>query len=115
MAGTGERWIDVVDPTAREIMATRRELSVGLKDDLDQLEELEPWFDRGLNEECAAFDECGRLAVFTSAARAVSHVEDVDAWSEAGALADEVCGTGPELDTIIKHWDLDARRLGCAD
>lgn len=157
----GERWIDVGDPTVREIMAARldlavargcdgvepdnvdgyandnglglnatdqldynrwladeahsRGLSVGLKNDLDQIPDLLDWFDWALNEECVAYDECALLAPFTEAGKAAFHVEYVDDWSEAEALAAEVCGQGPSLDTLIKTWDLDASRLGCDD
>lgn len=93
--------------------AHRRGLSVGLKNDLDQLEDLEPWFDWALNEECASYDECARLGVFTGGGKAAFHVEYVDDWAEAPGRADEVCDVGPDLDTLIKHWDLDARRLAC--
>ena len=93
--------------------AHTRGLSVGLKNDLDQLEDLEPWFDWALNEECASYDECGRLGVFTGAGKAAFHVEYVDDWSDASDHAAEFCGVGPALDTLIKPWDLDARRLAC--
>ncbi|MBW1879497.1 MAG: endo alpha-1,4 polygalactosaminidase [Deltaproteobacteria bacterium] len=93
--------------------AHRRGLSVGLKNDLGQLEALEPWFDWGLNEECAAYDECDRLAVFTGSGKAVFHTEYVDDWSDAPALAEEMCGVGPDLDTLIKTWDLGPEYLAC--
>ncbi len=93
--------------------AHTRGLSVGLKNDLDQVEDLVDWFDWALNEECASYDECGRLSAFTGSDKAAFHVEYVDAWSEAQDKADEVCGVGPRLDTLIKTWDLDERRLAC--
>ncbi len=93
--------------------AHSRGLSVGLKNDLDQLEELEGWFDWALNEECATYDECGRLSVFTGAGKAAFHVEYVDRWADASDKADEVCGVGPGLDTLIKTWDLGAEHLAC--
>lgn len=96
--------------------AHRRGLSVGLKNDLDQLDDLVDWFDWALNEECAAYDECDRLAVFTEGAgRAVFHAEYVDRFAQAEARADAVCGTGPQLSTLIKTWDLGPERLDCAD
>ena len=92
--------------------AHNRGLSVGLKNDLDQLTELEPWFDWALNEECVAYNECGRLKTFTKADKAVFHTEYVDDWSDAEDLADEVCGTG-DLSTLVKTWDLGPEFLAC--
>lgn len=155
----GEAWLDVMDPTVRDLMQARldlavgqgcdgvepdnvdgydngnglglnateqldynrfladqahlRGLSVGLKNDLDQLEALEPWFDWALNEECLSYDECDRMAVFTGGGKAVFHVEYVDDWSEAEALAAEVCGQAPLLDTLIKTWDLGPEWWAC--
>lgn len=86
--------------------AHARGLSVGLKNDLDQLEALEPRFDWALNEECLAFDECDRLRVFTDRGKAAFHVEYVDEESEATAKLEEVCGRAPWLDSLVKTWDL---------
>jgi hypothetical protein len=93
--------------------AHRRGLSVGLKNDLDQVPKLVDWFDWALNEECAAFHECGVLATFTERGKAAFHVEYVDRWSQSAGLADEVCGVGPSLDTLIKTWDLGPEFLPC--
>jgi len=93
--------------------AHQRGLSVGLKNDIDQLEKLVDWFDWALNEECATYNECYRYDVFLNQNRAVFHTEYVDDWSDAQAKADEVCLVKPELDTIIKLWDLNAKRLAC--
>jgi hypothetical protein len=93
--------------------ARERGLSVGLKNDLDQLEDLVDWFDWALNEECHAYSECDRYAVFTNAGKAVFHVEYVDNWSSAQSLADQVCGDYPNLSTLIKTWDLGPEFLAC--
>lgn len=90
-----------------------RDLSVGLKNDMDQLSDLVDWFDWALNEECHAFDECDMYEVFIDAGKAVFNAEYVDAWGEAEDLAADVCGAYPDLDTIIKEWDLTANRLSC--
>ena len=88
-------------------------LSVGLKNDLAQVEDLLDWFDWALNEECVDFDECDLLAPFTSAGKAAFHVEYVDDWDDAADRAAEVCGVGPDLDTLIKTWDLTAEQRAC--
>ncbi len=90
-----------------------RGLSVGLKNDLDQLEDLVDWYDWALNEECHAYDECDRYEVFADANKAVFHVEYVDEWADADALATEVCGNYPALSTLIKTWDLGPEFLSC--
>jgi hypothetical protein len=90
-----------------------RGLSVGLKNDVSQLKTLADDFDWALNEECRAYDECGGYSAFLDADKAVFHVEYVDTWSDAQALADEVCGESPTLSTLIKTWDLGAERLAC--
>ena len=93
--------------------AHERGLSVGLKNDLDQLSDLLSWFDWALNEECATYEECDLLSVFSAADKAVFHVEYVDDWSGAQQRADEVCGVEPLLSTLIKTWDLGAEFLAC--
>jgi hypothetical protein len=50
-------------------------LAVGLKNDLEQVGELEPRFDFAVVEQCFEFDECGRLRPFTRARKPVFEVE----------------------------------------
>ena len=50
-------------------------LSVGLKNDVDQTTDLEPYFDWALDEQCNEFSECGTEHVFTSAGKAVFNAE----------------------------------------
>lgn len=56
-------------------LAHARGLAVALKNDLDQVAELQPSFDFAVNEQCVEFDECGRLLPFIRAGKAVLHVE----------------------------------------
>ena len=55
--------------------AHARGLSVGLKNDLDQVAQLVGYFDWALNEQCFEYQECNLLAPFTSAGKAVFEVE----------------------------------------
>jgi len=55
--------------------AHARGLSIGLKNDLDQVKALEPDFDWAINEECFHYDECEALAPFVRAGKAVFNVE----------------------------------------
>ncbi len=93
---------------AREAHA--RGLSVGLKNDLDQVEQLVGDFDWALDEECFQYHECNYLLPFIQAGKAVFQVEYGDQ-----ALADTVCPQANALgfDTLIKHLDLDAWRIPC--
>jgi hypothetical protein len=93
---------------AREAHA--RGLSVGLKNDLDQVGDLVDHFDWALNEECFSYDECDLLAPFISAGKAVFQVEYGSA-----SLVDTICpeANARDLDTLIKNWDLDAWRISC--
>ncbi len=50
-------------------------LAVGLKNDLDQVTALVPAFDFAVNEECAAYAECGALKPFIAAGKPVFHAE----------------------------------------
>jgi glycosyl hydrolase family 114 len=57
-------------------LAHRLGFSVGLKNDLDQADELQPYFDFAINEECWQFGECGALQAWPSQyGKAVFNVE----------------------------------------
>jgi hypothetical protein len=58
---------------AREAHALR--LAIGLKNDLGQVPQLVDSYDFAVNEQCFAYDECGRLRPFVRAGKAVFHVE----------------------------------------
>jgi hypothetical protein len=50
-------------------------LSVGLKNDVDQLTQLLPWFDFAVNEQCAQYHECDGYDAWVAAGKAVVQVE----------------------------------------
>jgi hypothetical protein len=52
-----------------------RGMSVGLKNDLEQVPQLVRDFDFAVNEQCAQYQECHLLAPFIRAGKAVFHVE----------------------------------------
>ena len=87
-----------------------RGLSIGLKNDLDQVSALVQDFDWALNEQCLEWDECDALLPFINANKAVFHVEYGNA-----SLANTVCPkTAPlKFSTLIKKLDLDAWRVAC--
>jgi hypothetical protein len=55
--------------------AHARSLSVGLKNDLDQIPELVGSFDWAINEQCAQYDECNLLVPFVQAGKPVMELE----------------------------------------
>ena len=94
--------------TAVAGLAHDRGLSVGLKNDVEQVAALEPVFDFAVNEECLAYDECAAYRPFTDAGKAVLHVE----YSKPTAKLCE--GVSPiRLSTIFKNLDLDAALRHC--
>lgn len=50
-------------------------LSAGLKNDIDQVKDLLPYFDFAINEQCFQYNECKSLSPFISAGKAVFNVE----------------------------------------
>ena len=95
--------------------AHARGLSVGLKNSVELVGDLEPDFDWALNEECLSYNECSEVAPFINAGKAVFHVEYVDNSSQGQGKASSVCGdsTIGGFSTLIKTWDLDAWRIAC--
>lgn len=88
--------------------AHARGLSVGLKNDLDQVEQLVDHFDWALNEQCFQYEECDRLLPFVAAGKAVFGVEyggqPADFCAQANAM---------NLDWLKKNIELDAARVSC--
>lgn len=88
--------------------AHSRNLSIGLKNDLEQIPALLPYFDWALNEQCFEYDECDTLLPFIEAGKAVFGVEysgsPDDFCPQANAL---------NLDWLKKRLELDAWRVAC--
>ena len=83
-------------------------LSVGLKNDLEQVPNLVAEFDWALNEQCFEFSECNALRPFLDARKAVFNVEyNV----EISSFCPQAQAMG--LSSIFKHVALDAYRLAC--
>lgn len=51
------------------------DLSIALKNDVDQARQLQPSFDYALDEQCYQYSECGKLNPFVAAHKAVFEVE----------------------------------------
>lgn len=88
--------------------AHERGLSIGLKNDMDQIPDLLPYFDWALNEECFEFEKCETLRPFIEVGKAVFNVE----YSlETGEFCDKAGSLGRS--SMRKNLDLDAWREPC--
>jgi hypothetical protein len=85
-----------------------RGLSVGLKNDLDQVAQLVDDFDWALNEQCFEYDECEMLLPFVQKGKAVFGVEYELAANQFCAEANAM-----NFDWLKKNYDLDAERQSC--
>ena len=78
-----------------------------LRNSMDQIKELEPYFDFAVNEECWKYDECDTMEPFIKANKAVLNAE----YSGDESLCPKTIEIG--LSTIIKGLDLDSSGIFC--
>jgi hypothetical protein len=88
--------------------AHARNLSIGLKNDLDQIGDLLPYFDWALNEECFTYQECELLLPFIQSEKSVFGVEYELETENFCPQANNF-----NFDFLKKSWDLDAGRVAC--
>ncbi len=92
------------------IEARKRGLSVGLKNDLLQIKELEPYYDFAVNEQCHIYSECDYLDPFVKANKPVYNIEYASKYvkNENGAR-DELCKDSKNrgLTTLVMPMALD--------
>ncbi len=97
--------------------AHERGLAIALMNDLEQIEELEPYFDLSVNEECNYFDECDRLDAFIDAGKPVFHVEYDERYVEnTYDYRDRLCAEMEEssFQTLVLPVSLDdSFRITC--
>lgn len=88
--------------------AHARGLAVGLKNDLDQIGELLPFFDFAVNEQCFEYQECDRLLPFVQAAKPVFGIE-------YNLPPRRFCRSAnrKNFDFLRKRLSLDAWRVSC--
>jgi hypothetical protein len=83
-------------------------MSIGLKNDVDQIKELQPYFDWAINEECFTYNECDGYSAFINAGKAVLNVEYNLATSKFCPQAISM-----KFSSMKKNLDLDAFRTPC--
>ncbi|RPI35036.1 MAG: endo alpha-1,4 polygalactosaminidase [Chloroflexota bacterium] len=91
--------------------AHARGLSIGLKNDPDQVMDLLAYFDWALTEDCLADDWCDQVSPFVTAGKAVFMAE----YTDTGMTLDRMCQQAALLhfNPILKHRELDAWREIC--
>jgi len=96
--------------------AHSRELSVGLKNALSLIDQLEPSFDFAINESCLTYEECPYLRPFIVSGKAIFHVEYVDEASQGEAKLETICDevSIKQFYTLVKLPALDAWTMSCA-
>jgi hypothetical protein len=88
--------------------AHARGLSVGLKNDVEQVQDLLPYFDWALDEECFKYQECNLLLPFIKAGKAVFEVEYELKTSQFCPAANAM-----NFNALLKDLDLTAYRVPC--
>ena len=89
--------------------AHERGVSVGLKNALDEVDELVDYFDFSVNEQCHEYDECGLLQPFLDAGKPVFNAEYADQFVDDAAERQSMCSDAVDqgLQTLILPVALD--------
>lgn len=98
--------------------AHARNLSIGLKNNLDQIEALVDHFDFAVNEQCFEYDECEMLTPFIEANKAVFNAEYKAKWRNDANARAMLCNDAVDLQlsTLVLPLDLDDQfRYSCTD
>jgi hypothetical protein len=90
--------------------AHARNLSVALKNDVEQLAQLEPLFDFAINEQCHQYAECGGYSAFTADNKAVFNAEYAKKYKQnIGGARDALCAASraANIRTLVLSTNLD--------
>ncbi|MGF1689298.1 endo alpha-1,4 polygalactosaminidase [Photobacterium japonica] len=96
--------------------AHARNLSVGLKNNVEQINDLVDYYDFALNEQCFEFDECAFLTPFIEKGKAVFNVEYEEKYIQNTTDREALCAASLEkqFSTLILPLDLDDKfRQSC--
>jgi hypothetical protein len=86
--------------------AHQRGLSIGLKNDADQANDLEPYFDWSLVEECSVYGWCEMLLPFIKTGKPVFQVEYRDDYDSPNGFCPDTLQYG--YSGLLKNRELDA-------
>lgn len=93
-----------------------RNLSVGLKNDLDQVNDLVDYYDFAVNEQCFEYDECDLLSPFIKNEKPVFNAEYSEGRAQAVTKKNVICSESLSLQfsTLILSQNLDDEfRISC--
>jgi hypothetical protein len=96
--------------------AHKRYLSVGLKNDLEQIKLLEPYYDFAVNEQCFEYSECEYMQPFIDNNKAVFNAEYSSKYKYSHIDRDKLCTRADKIkfQTLILPLDLDDKfRYSC--
>lgn len=96
--------------------ARARGLKVALKNDVDQIVALQPYFDFAINEQCHQYNECVGYSAFTSAGKPVFNAEYKSKWVSNAADRASMCASAraANLRTLVLPLALNDRfRYSC--
>lgn len=77
-------------------------LAIGLKNDLTQVQALEPLFDFAVNEQCIAYQECDYLAPFKASKKLIINIEYDTALIESDSAKSELCTEAETMGMMTK-------------
>lgn len=98
------------------IQAHLRGLAVGLKNDVDQINELVDYFDFAVNEQCYEYNECATLIPFIINNKPVLHIEYESKYVSRPLEREKLCALQVDMQfsTLILPLELDNEfRLSC--
>ena len=89
--------------------AHKRGLGIAMKNNLDQAELLQPYFDFAVNEQCFEYEECQELEVFVNAGKAVFNAEYLPKYQTSEEERRNLCRQAKALNfrTLVLNEDLD--------
>ncbi|WP_036228187.1 endo alpha-1,4 polygalactosaminidase [Marinobacterium jannaschii] len=87
-------------------------LGIGLKNNLEQASQLEPYFDFATNESCLRYNECQLLTAFIAAGKPVLHIEYGAQYQQSEAF-EQLCRHSREMrfSTVAASRELDGSQL----
>jgi hypothetical protein len=96
--------------------ARNRGLAVALKNTVDLLSQLEPYFDFAVNEQCNEYSECAGYSVFTSKGKPVFNAEYKSLWKTDATARASLCAANraANIRTLVLPLALDGSfRYSC--